>query len=158
LVAASPVQRARVIGASYGFPRPGREMKLDRLDHLALTVRSIPEACRFYSTVLGMQIVEFGAGRYALSFGQQKLNLHESGHEFEPHAELPTPGSADICFISAIPLSQVIDHLSACKISIVQGPVERTGAVGKVASVYIRDPDQNLIEIAEYLSREDEEP
>jgi len=126
-------------------------MKIDRLDHLVLTVKDIEATCKFYSTVLGMEIVSFGSGRRALSFGKQKLNLHEIGHEHLPHAEYPTPGSADLCFISATPLSLVLDHLHACSAAVVEGPVERTGATGKIRSLYIRDPDQNLIEISEYV-------
>ncbi len=126
-------------------------MKIDRLDHLVLTVRDIEATCRFYSTALRMEVVTFGAGRRALSFGKQKINLHEAGREFKPHAERPTPGSADLCFISAVPLSKAMDHLRACAVPIIEGPVERTGATGKMRSVYFRDPDQNLIEVLEYL-------
>ncbi len=126
-------------------------MKIDRLDHLGLTVKDTEATCKFYSTVLGMEIVSFGSGRRALSFGNQKVNLHEVGHEYLPHAEHPMPGSADLCFISAIPLSSVLDRLHACAVPLVEGPVERTGATGKIRSVYIRDPDQNLIEISEYV-------
>jgi catechol 2,3-dioxygenase-like lactoylglutathione lyase family enzyme len=124
-------------------------MKIERLDHLVLTVNDIEATCRFYSTVLGMQIVSFGSGRRALAFGNQKLNLHERGREYLPHAEHPMPGSGDLCFIAAVPLASVLDHLNACAVSIVEGPVERTGATGKIRSVYIRDPDRNLIEISE---------
>lgn len=127
-------------------------MKIDRLDHLVLTVNDIEATCKFYSTVLGMEVVSFGSGRPALSFGHQKLNLHEVDHEYLPRAEHPMPGSADLCFISAIPLSSVLDHLRACAVSVVDGPVERTGATGKIRSVYIRDPDHNLIEISEYIA------
>ena len=88
-------------------------MKIDRLDHLVLTVNDIEATCRFYSTVLGMEIVSFGSGRRALAFGHQKLNLHEVGREYLPHAEHPIPGSADLCFISAVPLASVLDHLHA---------------------------------------------
>ena len=126
-------------------------MRIDRIDHLVLTVKDIEATCRFYSTVLGMEIVSFGSGRRALSFGNQKLNLHEVGHEYLPHAEHPMPGSADLCLISAVPLSSVVDHLHACAVSLVDGPVERTGAIGKIRSVYIHDPDQNLIEISECM-------
>lgn len=126
-------------------------MKIDRLDHLVLTVRDIDETCRFYSLILGMEVVTFGSGRHALSFGNQKLNLHEAGNEFKPHAENPMPGSADLCFISAVPLSAVVDHLRACAVPVIEGPVERTGATGRIRSVYLRDPDKNLIEISEYL-------
>jgi len=126
-------------------------MKIDRLDHLVLTVNDIEATCRFYSTVLGMEIVSFGSGRRALAFGHQKLNLHEVGREYLPHAEHSMPGSADLCFISAVPLASVLDHLGACEVSIVDGPVERTGATSKIRSVYIRDPDHNLIEISECI-------
>jgi catechol 2,3-dioxygenase-like lactoylglutathione lyase family enzyme len=126
-------------------------MKIDRLDHLVLTVKDIGATCKFYSTVLGMEIVTFDSGRRALSFGHQKLNLHQAGHEYLPHAEHLMPGSADLCFISAVPLSSVLDHLRASEVAVLEGPVERTGATGKIRSVYIRDPDQNLIEISEYI-------
>jgi catechol 2,3-dioxygenase-like lactoylglutathione lyase family enzyme len=125
-------------------------MRIDRIDHLVLTVRSIEASCDFYSRVLGMDIVTFGAERKALAFGAQKINLHQSGREFEPKAEHPTPGSADICFISATPLSEVIAHLSGCGVPIVEGPVARTGATGPIQSVYFRDPDRNLIEVSSY--------
>ena len=126
-------------------------MKIDRLDHLVLTVRDVEATCAFYSRVLHMAPVTFAAGRRALSFGHQKLNLHEAGHEYLPHAEHPMPGSADLCLISAVPLSSVLEHLRACAVSVEEGPVERTGATGKIRSVYIRDPDQNLIEISECI-------
>ena len=126
-------------------------MKIDRLDHLVLTVSNIEVTCKFYSTVLGLEIVSFGSGRRAMAFGSQKINLHEAGREYLPHAQHPTPGSADLCFISSILLSSVLDHLRACAVPILEGPVERTGAAGKIRSVYIRDPDQNLIEISEYI-------
>lgn len=125
---------------------------IDHLDHLVLTVRDIEATSRFYNTVLGIEVMTFGPGRHCLSFGNQKINLHETGHEYTPHAQHPTPGSADLCFIAAIPLSSVLEHLHTCKVPVVEGPVERTGATGKIISVYLRDPDQNLIEISEYVS------
>jgi len=125
-------------------------MRIERLDHLVLTVRDIAATCDFYSTVLGMQVVTFGEGRKALAFGQQKLNLHEAGREFEPKADRPTPGSADLCLIADGPLSDVIDHLRGCGVPILEGPVKRTGALGPITSVYFRDPDQNLIEVSTY--------
>jgi len=125
-------------------------MKIDRIDHLVLTVRSIEASCEFYSRVLGMRIVTFGAERKALAFGAQKINLHQSGREFEPKARYPTPGSADICLISATPLSDVIAHLRSCEVPILEGSVTRTGATGPIQSVYFRDPDQNLIEVSSY--------
>ena len=124
-------------------------IQLGQLDHLVLTVADIEATCRFYTEVLGMEAVTFGADRQALRFGQQKINLHAAGREFEPKALRPTPGSADLCFLSERPLSAVIEHLKACDIVIEQGPITRTGATGPIESVYIRDPDGNLIEIAE---------
>lgn len=125
-------------------------MRIDRIDHLVLTVRSIESSCAFYARVLGMTVVTFGTGRKALSFGTQKINLHQAGLEFEPKAMHPTPGSADICLISAMPLSDVITHLRRCEVPILEGPVERTGATGPIQSVYFRDPDQNLVEVSTY--------
>ena len=125
-------------------------MRIERLDHLVLTVRDIAATCDFYSTVLGMEVVTFGAGRKALAFGQQKFNLHEAGREFEPKADRPTPGSADLCLIADGSLADVIDHLRACGVPILEGPVKRTGALGPITSVYFRDPDQNLIEVSTY--------
>ena len=126
-------------------------MKIDRLDHLVLTVRDIEATCEFYKRVLGMEVVTFGNNRKALQFGEQKVNLHQAGKEFEPKALRPTPGSADLCLITSTPLKQVIDHVRACGVEIVEGPVMRTGATGPIESVYIRDPDGNLIEIANYV-------
>jgi catechol 2,3-dioxygenase-like lactoylglutathione lyase family enzyme len=125
-------------------------MKIDRIDHLVLTVRNIDATCDFYSRVLGMTVVTFGAGRKALQFGAQKFNLHESGKEFEPKAAHPTPGSADMCLISAVALSQVIADLARSGVDIIEGPVARTGACGPIQSVYFRDPDMNLIEVSTY--------
>ena len=125
-------------------------MRLERLDHLVLTVRDIAATCDFYATVLGMEVVTFGAGRKALAFGQQKFNLHEAGREFEPKADRPTPGSADLCLIADGALVDVIEHLRACGVPVLEGPVKRTGALGPITSVYFRDPDQNLIEVSTY--------
>jgi catechol 2,3-dioxygenase-like lactoylglutathione lyase family enzyme len=129
-------------------------MNIDQLDHLVLTVKSIPAACEFYSTVLGMDVVTFGAGRKALAFGSQKINLHESGKEFEPKAHNPMPGSADLCFITSSPMTDLIEHLQGYGVSIIEGPVKRTGAVGQILSVYFRDPDLNLIEVSNYLEND----
>ena len=120
------------------------------LDHLVLTVRSLDRTTEFYEK-LGMKSVTFGQGRKALQFGDQKINLHEAGKEFEPKAQAPTPGSADLCFWTDMPIEAVITHLAAEGIPLIEGPVERTGAVSKLRSIYVRDPDQNLIEIANRL-------
>lgn len=125
-------------------------MRIASIDHLVLTVRDIPASCDFYSRVLGMEVVTFGEGRKALAFGAQKINLHEQGREFEPKAARPTPGSADLCLIAAVPLSAVVTHLDACGVPIIEGPVKRTGATGPILSVYFRDPDSNLIEVSNY--------
>jgi catechol 2,3-dioxygenase-like lactoylglutathione lyase family enzyme len=126
-------------------------MKIDRIDHLVLTVRDIAVTCDFYSRVLGMRVVTFGGNRKALQFGRQKINLHEHGKEFEPKALVPTPGSGDLCFITGVSLPQVMDHIRSCGIRIIEGPVRRTGAEGPIESIYVRDPDGNLIEVASYL-------
>ena len=127
-------------------------MKIDSLDHLVLTVKDIDATIAFYSKVLGMQPVSFGDGRNALSFGAMTINLHQQGREFEPKSAVPTPGSADLCFITSVPVQEVIVHLSACNVPIIEGPVERTGAAGPILSVYFRDPDRNLIEVSNHLS------
>lgn len=126
-------------------------MKIDSLDHLVLTVADVAATCDFYQRVLGMEVVTFGAGRQALAFGEQKINLHPAGREFEPKAERPTPGSADLCFLTSIPLPQVQSHLAACGVTVTEGPVQRTGAQGPILSVYFRDPDRNLIEVSNRL-------
>jgi catechol 2,3-dioxygenase-like lactoylglutathione lyase family enzyme len=123
-------------------------MQISHLDHLVLTVANLDTTIDFYTRVLGMSVVTFGQNRKALVYGSQKINLHELGKEFEPKARQVQAGSADLCFIAAIPLPQVIEHLQVQQVEILEGPVERTGAVGKILSVYIRDPDGNLLEIA----------
>jgi len=129
-------------------------MKISHLDHLVLTVADIENTCNFYQTVLGFEVITFKGDRKALKFGHQKINLHQLGKEFEPKALQPTPGSADLCFISATPISEVVAHLNQLNIQIEEGPVERTGAMHPILSVYIRDPDQNLIEISNILTSE----
>ena len=126
-------------------------MRIERLDHLVLTVQSIEGTCDFYSRALGMKVVTFGNDRKALQFGRQKINLHERGKEFDPKAANPPPGSGDLCFITETPLSQVMGHLRSCGVKIIGGPVRRTGAVGPIESIYLRDPDGNLIEVSNYL-------
>jgi catechol 2,3-dioxygenase-like lactoylglutathione lyase family enzyme len=129
-------------------------MKIDSLDHVVLTVKSLDVTCAFYSKVLGLEIVTFDADRKALSFGFQKINLHEHGKELEPRAKKPTPGSGDLCFITSVPISEVISHMEACGIKIIEGPVQRTGAMGPIMSIYFRDPDMNLIEVSNHIPRE----
>lgn len=125
-------------------------MNIDRLDHLVLTVKDIELTVNFYVSVLGMEKEEFGAGRVALKYGIQKINLHQAGKEFEPKAQKPTPGSADLCFITEIPLNEAMDHVRNQCIEIIEGPVARTGASGPINSFYFRDPDLNLIEVSTY--------
>jgi catechol 2,3-dioxygenase-like lactoylglutathione lyase family enzyme len=122
---------------------------IHHLDHLVLTCVDIAATKRFYVEVLQMQMETFGAGRIAFRFGNQKINIHERGAEFEPKAHLPVPGALDMCFIATEPLDEVIAHLQQCGWPIIEGPVERTGATQKIRSVYVRDPDLNLIEISE---------
>jgi catechol 2,3-dioxygenase-like lactoylglutathione lyase family enzyme len=129
-------------------------MQVNRLDHLVLTVADISRTNEFYERALGMKAVNKN-GRWSLHFGVQKINLHAFGHEFEPKAERPTPGSADLCFLTEIPLLEVIEHLQKSNVTIIEGPVRRTGAQGPLLSVYFRDPDLNLIEVANQLSDED---
>jgi catechol 2,3-dioxygenase-like lactoylglutathione lyase family enzyme len=124
---------------------------IDHLDHLVLTTSRLDRCVDFYTRVLGMRLETFGAGRKALCFGNQKINLHEAGREFEPKAARPTPGGLDLCFIADRALDEVIARLRDADVRILEGPVERTGATGPIRSVYLRDPDQNLIEIAEPL-------
>lgn len=126
-------------------------IKIDRLDHLVLTVRDLEATCRFYERVLGMERRTFGDGRTALHFGSQKLNLHEAARPIDPNVRHATPGSADLCFLTATPIAEVIAHLAAADVSIITGPGERAGAVGRLESVYVYDPDENLIEIANLL-------
>lgn len=125
-------------------------MKITHLDHLVLTVSSIEESCRFYEQVLGMEVIRFGEGRTALKFGNQKINLHETGKEFEPKAAVPTAGSGDLCFITESPIKEITAHLAALGVEIEEGPVKRTGALGEMDSVYLRDPDGNLLEVSSY--------
>lgn len=123
---------------------------MDSIDHIVLTVANIESTIDFYTKVLGMSSSVFGAGRKALHFGSQKINLHQIGHEFEPHAFKPTCGSVDICFVTKQPLDLWIDKLKACGVTIEEGPVSRTGALSTMNSLYVRDPDMNLVEIAYY--------
>lgn len=126
-------------------------MRVLRIDHLVLTVEDIDRSLAFYVGVLGMTETTFRDDRKALMFGASKINLHQRGHEYEPKARTPTPGSADVCLIVDQPIDLVVDELTAGGIPIEEGPVARTGARGPIISVYIRDPDANLIELSNYL-------
>jgi catechol 2,3-dioxygenase-like lactoylglutathione lyase family enzyme len=126
---------------------------IDRLDHLVLTVKDVEATCRFYEQVLGMEVVTFAGGRKGLAFGRNKINLHQQGKEFEPKAHRATPGSADFCLITETPIAEVIKRLELCQVEIVHEPVEKIGALGPMLSVYFRDPDLNLVEIANYRER-----
>ncbi|CAH6916357.1 biphenyl-2,3-diol 1,2-dioxygenase III-related protein [Vibrio chagasii] len=125
-------------------------MEISHLDHLVLTVRDIETTVDFYQSVLGMKPIQFGEGRWALSFGHQKINLHQQGKEFEPKAKHVQAGSADLCFITNTPIDEVFDHITGQGVIIEEGPVERTGAVDKITSIYLRDPDGNLTEVSNY--------
>jgi catechol 2,3-dioxygenase-like lactoylglutathione lyase family enzyme len=123
-------------------------MKVQRIDHIVLTVADIERTLEFYERVLGMTAVSFGEGRRALAFGDQKLNLHQAGREFEPKALRPTPGAIDMCLVTDVPLDQVAAHLRSQSVTIEHGPVDKVGARGPLRSLYFRDPDGNLIEVS----------
>lgn len=125
-------------------------MKIDRIDHIVLTCASVDETVAFYTRVLGMKAITFAGGRRGLEFGRQKFNLHQQGAEFSPRAHLAKPGTVDLCLIAAVTLDEVARHLASCGVAIEQGPVPKSGATGPITSVYIRDPDRNLIEISTY--------
>ncbi|SDG16601.1 VOC family protein [Pseudomonas abietaniphila] len=124
---------------------------IDHLDHLVLTAVDAEATVDFYTRVMGMQLETFGAGRMAFRYGNQKINLHIRGQEFEPKAHVPVPGALDLCFIASIPLEQVVARLNEARWPIIEGPILRTGATGPIRSVYVRDPDLNLIEISEMV-------
>ncbi|ODS98881.1 MAG: lactoylglutathione lyase [Lautropia sp. SCN 69-89] len=125
---------------------------IDHIDHIVLTTADEAACIRFYTDVMGMALETFGGGRKAFSFGNQKINLHVKGREYEPKAHLPVPGALDLCFIASVPLDQVIARMAALGVSIVEGPVLRTGAASRLRSIYLRDPDLNLIEISEQVA------
>jgi catechol 2,3-dioxygenase-like lactoylglutathione lyase family enzyme len=129
---------------------------ISHIDHIVLTVEDIPTTIEFYARILGMHAIQFGGSnnqppRTALKFDDQKINLHETGKEFEPRAHAPTSGSADLCLITEESLESAMDYIRACQVEIIEGPVKRTGATGDLLSFYIRDPDLNLIEISNQL-------
>ncbi len=121
---------------------------INALDHMVLTVADIDATCDFYTRILGMEKIVFAGGRVALGFGKQKINLHPAGNEYDPRAKNPVPGSGDFCLITEIPLADVIAHLDASGVVIIEGPVDKTGATGPLKSVYFRDPDDNLVEVS----------
>lgn len=128
-------------------------MRVERIDHFVLTVRDIETTCDFYSRILGMKVEEFEGGRKASRFGEQKINLHEVGKEFEPKAREPVLGSADFCIVSDVPIEDAARYLASCGIWVIEEPVERSGAMGQMNSVYFRDPDGNLVEVSSYSIR-----
>ena len=128
----------------------GERIVLERLDHLVLTVRDVEASCRFYQAALGMRREGFGEGRVALHFGRQKINLHPYPSPVEIVAQDPRPGTTDLCFVTETPIEAAVAHLESLGIEIEMGPIERTGAQGRLESIYCRDPDGNLIEIANY--------
>ena len=123
---------------------------IDHLDHIVLTTRDKEGCIRFYTEVLGMRLESFSGNRLALKFGTQKINVHEWGKEFSPRAHVAAPGTLDLCFIAAVPLDSVIEKLKKAGVPIIEGPVAKTGARGPIRSVYVRDPDLNLVEISVY--------
>ena len=125
---------------------------IDHIDHIVVTTTDEAACIRFYTEVMGMKLETFGAGRKSFSFGSQKINLHVKGREYEPKAHLPVPGALDLCFIASVPLDQVIARLAELGVPIIEGPVMRTGATSPLRSVYLRDPDLNLIEISELVA------
>ena len=125
-------------------------MRIDRIDHIVITAHDVERTIDFYTRVLGMEAITVAGGRRGLGFGRQKINLHQAGREFDPKALKPTPGSIDICFITDGSLEDVAAHLKAHDVKIAQGPVEKTGALGPMQSIYFRDPDGNLIEVSKY--------
>lgn len=127
-------------------------MKIESIDHVVLTVKDVEKTCEFYSKVMGMEVVAFGEGRKALTFGTQKINLQKLGRESTLIADKPTSGSGDVCFVTSTSINDVVAHLNACGVKLIGGPVERSGARGLMMSVYFRDPDMNLIEVSHYAT------
>lgn len=125
---------------------------IDHMEHIVLTCVDPDTTIAFYTKVMKIQMEVFRGNRIAFRFGNQKINVHVRGHEFEPKAHLPVPGALDLCFIASVPLDEVVKHLNAYPWPIIEGPVERTGATRKLRSVYVRDPDLNLIEISELIN------
>ena len=126
-------------------------MKVKKIDHLVLTTGDIEQTIKFYTTILGMELISLKDGRKSLKFGTQKINLHKTGQEISPHAKHPLPGSTDLCLITGTSIQQVVEHLNSYGITIIKGPVKRIGATGPLLSIYIQDPDGSLIEISNQL-------
>ena len=126
-------------------------MKVNKIDHLVLTTSDIEQTINFYTTILGMELISVEGGRKSLRFGTQKINLHEAGQEISPHAKHPLPGSTDLCFITATSIQQVVEHLHSSGITPLEGPTKRIGATGPLLSIYIQDPDGNLLELSNHL-------
>jgi catechol 2,3-dioxygenase-like lactoylglutathione lyase family enzyme len=126
-------------------------MKVNRIDHLVLTTSDIEQTINFYTTILGMELISVEGGRKSLRFGTQKINLHEAGQEISPHARHPLPGSTDLCFITETSIQQVVEHLHSSGITLLKGPTKRIGATGPLFSIYIQDPDGNLLELSNHL-------
>ncbi len=143
--------QARRFSDRFDFETVKEPTMIDHLDHLVLTTTDEQACVHFYTEVLGMTLETFGEGRQAFRFGDQKINLHVKGREFEPKAHLPVPGALDLCFIASIPLEDVIARVQAKGVTIIEGPVMRTGATARIRSIYLRDPDLNLIEISEIV-------
>ena len=133
-------------------------MKIDRFDHMVFTVRDVERTCAFYRRVLGMEVISFGAGRRALRFGNQKINLHLAGEELAPRADVPAPGSGDVCLIAKTDLDEAMAHVRGCGVDIIEGPCEKSGAAGPILSLYFRDPDGNLIEVSRYADEPGDDP
>ena len=132
----------------------GERNMIKRLDHMVLTVANIDETCNFYQQLLKLEVITFNGDRKALKVGNQKINLHKAGCELSPCAHRPTPGAADLCFIVETSLNDLLSHLSACGVPVELGPVERTGVFGPMTSLYVRDPDKNLVELSSYQNEQ----
>ncbi len=128
-------------------PRPARPL-VNAIDHFVLTCGDVEVTVAFYEQALGMTAETFAGGRRGLSFGSQKINLHQAGAEYVPHAEHPVPGAGDFCLISDVPVAEIAQHLAAMGVEVIEGPVPKTGATGPLTSIYFRDPDGNLVEVA----------
>jgi len=129
-------------------------IELDRIDHVVFTVRDVEATCAWYSRVLGTNVVTFGDGRKALQVGHCKINLHQTGRELEPKAARPGPGTQDICLVATSSMQDILDHLADASVPVIEGPVAKTGAMGPIESIYLRDPDDNLVELSWYADSE----